>query len=308
MKLNLVLVNNIKKNVMKNRLLIMACFMLLPVAVVSAQDESENVITFDVGDFEMTLFSEGQQQGRTGILVGATPEILEKTAPEGIFPNAVNTFFLKTKDKNILIDTGFGRNLFKFMESREVKPESIDVVLITHMHGDHTGGLVKDGKPMFPNAKLYISRPEYDYWMSSSTGNSQQQKDIIEIYRNKLEVFVPGELDNKAGELFPGIRAIFTPGHTPGHTVYLVKSNKSQVLVWGDITHANQVQMPYPDVAVTYDVNPVMAVETRKKVLSYVSKNNISVAGMHIAFPGIGRISALGDGYEFAEWCPCEGR
>ena len=286
----------------------MVCCVFVHAVIVSAQDESENVITFDVGDFEMTLFSEGQQQGRINILVGASQEILNKTAPEGTFPNAVNTFLVKTKDKNILIDAGFGRNLFKFMESREVLPESIDAVLLTHMHGDHTGGLVKDEKPMFPNAKLYISKPEYDYWMSSNTGNSQQQKKIIEIYRDKLEIFNPGELNNKVGELFPGIRAILAPGHTPGHTAYLINSNKSQVLVWGDITHANQVQMPYPDVAVTYDVDPVKAVETRKKILQYVSKNKISVAGMHIAFPGIGKISALGEGYEFTEWCACEGR
>jgi glyoxylase-like metal-dependent hydrolase (beta-lactamase superfamily II) len=91
-----------------------------------------------------------------------------------------------------------------------------------------------------------------------------------------------------------------TYGHTPGHTSFLIESKESKLLIWGDLTHAMAIQMPYPQVAVTYDVNPEGAVQSRKAVLTYVSENHIPVAGMHIAYPAIGEIKSISDGgYQF---------
>ncbi len=99
--------------------------------------------------------------------------------------------------------------------------------------------------------------------------------------------------------LLPGIYAIATYGHTPGHTSFLLESGKEKLLIWGDLAHAMAVQMPHPEISVTYDFDPRQAADIRKKMLEYVSKNNIPIAGMHIAYPAVGKISEKGSGYTF---------
>lgn len=260
--------------------------------------QEANVFTYKVGAFEVSLLSEGQQKGRKDILIGASSEILQKYAPDGTFPNAVNTFLVRTPKQLILIDTGFGTKLFDNMKSLGVNPEQIDVVLITHMHGDHIGGMLREGKAAFPKAKVYIARKEYDYWMGDGVKNDNARK-VVAAYKDQLQLFQPDELAAKANELISGIQGIAAYGHTPGHTVFLVRSEGSALLIWADLTHAMAVQMPHPEIAVTYDVNPQEATKSRKQVLEYVSENKIPIAGMHIAFPGIGKVSKAEEGFLF---------
>jgi glyoxylase-like metal-dependent hydrolase (beta-lactamase superfamily II) len=264
----------------------------------SAQ-QAENTFTAKVGLFEITLLPESQGQGNKGVLIGATPEMLQKYAPDGTFPQGTNAFFVKTPDTNILVDAGYGRNLFNNLQSIGISPEQVDVVLLTHMHGDHIGGLLREGKPAFPHAKLYIARAEHDYWMSNERG--QQAREVIAAYKEQLNLFQPFEAEQGSEPLLAGIRGLAAYGHTPGHTVYLVESANEKLLIWGDLTHAMAIQMPYPQVAVTYDVDPQTAVASRQKVLEYVAKNKIPIAGMHVAFPGIGIVTkdAASGGYTF---------
>jgi glyoxylase-like metal-dependent hydrolase (beta-lactamase superfamily II) len=256
--------------------------------VVSAQEDL-SVYAHKTGSFELILLAESQGQGNEGILIGATPEMLREYAPDGTFPNAMNAFLVKTPDKNILIDAGLGRKLFDNLRALNVAPGQIDVILITHMHGDHTGGLLRDGKVMFPQAEIYLPQPEYDYWMSDA--KFKQQQEIIAAYKNKLHLFKPNELNKESVPLLPGFTAYAAYGHTPGHTAFLLESGNEKMFVWGDVTHAMALQMPYPQVAVTYDVNPDDAIAARKQVLEYVSAHKIPIAGMHIAFPAMGTIS-----------------
>ncbi|MDR1500756.1 MAG: MBL fold metallo-hydrolase [Tannerellaceae bacterium] len=256
-----------------------------------------NVFTFKVGLFELTLLSEGQGQGNKGVLVGATDKMLERYAPDGTFPNATNAFFLKTPDMNILIDAGYGRNLFDNLQSIGITPDKVDVVLLTHMHGDHIGGMLREGQPSFPNAEVYLSQPEHDYWATESRG--QQARDVIAAYKGKLHLFKPVEAGEQGQPLVAGISGIAAYGHTPGHVAYLLESDGERLMVWGDLTHAMAIQMPCPQVAVTYDVTPADAIAYRKKILEYVETNRIPVAGMHIAFPGIGAVTKDAEGYAF---------
>ncbi len=260
-------------------------FMLISFSM-AAQDEV-GVFTYNVGDISISTLSENQGNGNAKILIGATPEMLEKYLPDGTFPNAVNAFFVKTPDKNILIDAGFGRKLFDNLKSQNISPEQVDIVFLTHMHGDHIGGLLRDGVKTFPNAELYISKVEHDYWVKE---NKEAQVNVINTYKDKLKLFDAQESLDTSAEVIPGIKAFAAYGHTPGHAAFLLVSGNEKVLVWGDLTHAMKIQMPCPDVAVTYDVDPAKATESRKKVLEYVSKNKILIAGMHIAYPGIGLI------------------
>ncbi|MCL1822154.1 MAG: MBL fold metallo-hydrolase, partial [Prolixibacteraceae bacterium] len=99
------------------------------------------------------------------------------------------------------------------------------------------------------------------------------------------------EIDGPSSTLLPGICALAAYGHTPGHTMYLVESENEKFLIWGDLIHAMAIQMPYPEVAVTYDIDPVQAVKSRQETLKFIEKNKIPVGGIHIAFPGMGKIS-----------------
>ena len=263
-----------------------------------------NVFSYKIGNIEVYLLSEGQQNGNTSILIGATPEMLQKAIPEGTFTTATNVFLVRSEGKNILIDAGYGRNLFDNLQSLGINSEQIDVVLITHMHGDHIGGLLRDGKATFPNATLYLSQAENDYWTSDKEmnktaenrrGGFQYAQEVINAYPNR-HLFIPDEIESKPNFLFPEIQGIVAYGHTPGHTMFMLGSGKQKILIWGDLTHALPVQMLYPQLAVIYDVNTEQAISSRKKVLEYVSKNNIPIAGMHIAFPGMGNIKANSEG------------
>ncbi len=260
---------------------------------------SQDVFKHKIGAFEVDLLSEGQQKGNISILIGASPEILEKYAPGGTFPNATNAFLLRTPKKNILIDTGLGHKLLSNLESLKITPEKIDIILLTHMHGDHIFGMLRKDTVLFPNAAVYIPQAEYDYWMSDEARNKVTEnqrvgfdlaRQVIAAYKDKIHLFQPDEIGLKTQDLLPGIQAVAAYGHTPGHTAYLIQSDNQKLLIWGDLTHAMAVQMPHPEIAVTYDINPQDAIRYRKKILEFVSKNNIPIAGMHIAYPAMGNI------------------
>ena len=269
---------------------------------------AENKFSHRIGDFEVVLLNWGQSQGNSSILVGATDEMMKECIPQGTFPNAVNAFLIRTPEKTILVDAGFENGLLANLHANEVHASQVDIILITHMHGDHIGGLLTDGKARFPNAEIYLSQPEYDYWMSDEMMNNAPEskragfkmaRQVIEVYKDRLQLFVPvvpGNLGEKSLELLPGITPLFAPGHTPGHTMYLLESGDGRMLIWGDLTHAMSIQMPYPEVAVTYDVDPNLAIQSRKAVLEYVTRNAVFVAGMHIAFPSMGNIKEDGAG------------
>jgi glyoxylase-like metal-dependent hydrolase (beta-lactamase superfamily II) len=284
---------------MKKNFMLLSLFIMMSINRITAQEQESSIFTFKVGDIEITTLSEGQQRSGTTILIDAPSEVIETYAPNGTYPASCNAFFVKTADKHILIDAGFGRKLFENLSLINITPEPIDAILLTHAHGDHIGGLLKNGQVAFKNAELYIAKTEANYWLSNSSTGGQNVSKLIAAYGEKLRLFEPTELADTT-ELLSGIRAIAAFGHTPGHTAFLLKSESEQMLVWGDLTHAMAIQMPHPEIAVTYDVNPQEAVATRAKILEYVAANKITVAGMHIAFPAMGNITANNNGgYEF---------
>ena len=270
--------------------------LLFTVSVPAFGQEVLPVYNYNFGECTLHTLCEANRMGNTEILIGASPEILKEYAPDGTFPNAVSAFLITSKGRNILIDTGFGRNLFDHLSSIGINPESVDMLLITHMHGDHTGGMLRNGAAAFPNAKLYLSSAEFDYWTSDAEMNRQpenrrggfkQAREILNAYSDRTQLFEPKSIDDGGVPLFDGLRAIAAYGHTPGHTMYMVESGKEQLLIWGDLTHATAIQLAHPEIAVTYDVDPDAAIRSRQATLNYLNKNDMPVAGMHIPYPGI---------------------
>jgi glyoxylase-like metal-dependent hydrolase (beta-lactamase superfamily II) len=272
---------------------------------VNAQEQT--VISFRAGDYTVSILSEGGGQSDAGLLKGATPEQLAKYLPDGTFMLQTQVFLVRTPEHNILIDAGHGRKLFDNLKTLALDENSIDVILLTHMHGDHIGGLLRDGKAAFPKAEIYLSKTEYSYWNSLGDRGTFARR-VFDAYQQKLHLFEPAEIGDDVPEIIEGIRAISAPGHTPGHTAFLIRSSEAEWLIWGDVTHAMPIQMPCPEVALSFDADPDKAVETRRKILKYVLKNNITAGGMHVPFPAVGKLSAGKDeGYTFSPVCICDG-
>jgi len=237
-------------------------------------------------EYKILILNDVMRQGNTSILISPDVDTLKKYIADGAFPSAINSFLVQRGDSNYLFDTGMGFKLVENLAAKNITPDNVHHIFITHCHGDHIGGLLnKDSLAIFPNAQLYMNKTEYDYWQKEQ--NPLFLK-VIEKYKDQLRLF---EFEDTTANkpLFADIEAIAAYGHTPGHTMYLVKG-KTPTIIWGDITHVMPIQMPHPEYSVTYDVNPVQAALTREKVLKFAAENNIQIAGMHIA-EGLGKVS-----------------
>ncbi|MDR0422352.1 MAG: MBL fold metallo-hydrolase [Proteiniphilum sp.] len=300
-----------------NHLIAFLVFLSSGIAL-EAQEENRP-FTFITGNAAITLLPEGQQRADTGRLSGVTDEMIAECLPDGgTYNSAVNAFMIEYEDETVLVDAGFGRNLFAHLEACDKKPEDIQTILMTHLHGDHIGGLLREGRKSFPNATLYISRAEHDYWTSDEAmqrvaenrrGGFVQARNVIEAYGENLRLFTPGSVEKPGDDLLPGIKAVEAYGHTPGHTAFLLENDGSRLLIWGDLTHAVSVQTAYPQVGYVADTDPVQSAESRRRLFKYAADNgNILIAGMHIEYPGMGEVKGTDRGnYAFSLLCPCEG-
>jgi len=266
------------------------------IATGSFASESDGIYSFKVGQFEVYMLVESESEGSTRIIPAADAALIKRYIPETGFKHSTNAFLIKAPGHNILVDTGFGRTIFDKIKTIGLEPDKIDTVLITHLHGDHIGGLQKDGKPIFPNAKIYVSEKEHTYF--TKTQVNQSAVAALSPYGSNVIAFEPGVFD-AAKEILPGISAIASYGHTPGHTVYLVENGGAKLIIAGDFLHVALVQIPSPDISATYDMDQSASAASRKQLLDYAAKNKALIGGMHMVYPAVGTVEADGSGFRF---------
>lgn len=208
---------------------------------------------------------------------------------------SINVFIINNSGRLYLIDAGLGApqgEMLSLLEKLEVKKEKIHAVLLTHVHPDHVGGLVTtDGKAVFPNALIYLSTNEYSSVTNKKSPMYHPFQIVQKAYGKRIRPFAAGE---KVENIF---LSHFTPGHTPGHTVY----EYGKFLFIGDLLHSAQLQFADPQICASYDMNKRLAVKYRRKILSYAAAKNLIVAGAHIPFPGTGRVHKFDNAFSFTE-------
>lgn len=272
-----------------------------------------------VGDFEVIALSDGANkrlvEQQLQLLYGNKEQIkdlLVRAYPNEQIETTVNAFLINTGAKLVLIDAGNGRmgsqtmgKVIDNLRAAGYQPERIDEVYLTHMHGDHVGGLVAGGERAFPKATVYANKSEAEYWLSDSNLNAapaeakrtfQAAKTAIAPYIN-AGMFKTFEGDS---HLSPGIRAKASLGHTPGHTAYSLESKGKTLVLWGDIIHVAAVQFDDLSVTIAYDSDKEEAAKTRQQILAEAAENGWLIGGAHLAFPGLGYVRTNhGNGYSF---------
>lgn len=273
-----------------------------------------------LGDMEVTALFDGYVDLGANLLLGANKAEVQRLLASKFIAGdkvqtAVNAYLINSGGKLILVDAGaakaFGPTLGFIgdqLRAAGYKPEQVDVVLLTHLHADHVAGVLDaSGKPLFPNAEVYVNKTEADYWLSEDNAAKAPKdfKAFFELARKSVAPYqAAGKFKTFSGEAeFGGIKAVASNGHTPGHTSYLVESKGQRLLILGDAVHSHAVQFARPEVAIEFDSDKKAAIAARKALFAWAAKDKLLVSGMHLPFPGLGHVRAEGKGYA---WVPVE--
>ncbi|MFK0166274.1 MBL fold metallo-hydrolase [Rhizobium sp. NPDC090279] len=263
-----------------------------------------------LGDLTITAISDGYLNAGLDLLSNIDPadasRMQESAGVNDSTSIHINCYLVRGGSRTVLIDAGaggfrqWGGRLTANLALAGVQPSEVDMILLTHAHPDHVGGLVDaSGEAVFPNAELVVHNREIAFWRDDGNlsraperarGNFLVARQALDCYRDRLRTF-------DAGEVLPAVTAMPLPGHTAGHTGYRLDSAGKNLLVWADIVHFPRIQIPRPDVSIAFDQDSHLAAATRSRLLDLVSSERLLIAGMHLGELGFARIERRGGSY-----------
>jgi glyoxylase-like metal-dependent hydrolase (beta-lactamase superfamily II) len=279
-----------------------------------------------VGDFEVTQLVDGvfrapmppnfvRNVPREQALAAAEAAHM----PPGMIDVPFNPVLINTGSKLVLFDTGYGQNgpptagqLPANLAAAGIDPKAIDIVVLTHLHPDHTNGIrAKDNSLFFPNAEIKVPSQDWAFWTSEQNAAKFDSNPMMKGYfANVKKTFAGIEktltMYDWGKEVVPGITSMDTSGHTPGMSSFTVQSGSAKMLIQADVTNIPELFMRNPDWHVAFDVDPEKAVVTRRKFYDMAVAEKVLISGFHFAFPSMGYAEKDGTGFRLVpvRWNP----
>lgn len=276
---------------------------------------------YKVGSIEVTVVTDGinRRPLPDGFVLNATKDEVNAALAaafmeKNVFVGPYNPIVVNTGAKLAVIDTGTGEAAYRARKGANgqfltnlaaagIDANTVDTVIISHYHGDHINGLLKmDNSLAFPNAEILVPAPEHKYWMDDGELNRASTPRIQGVFKNARRV-MRGEVLKRLRtyewnrEVIPGVTAVGTPGHTPGHTCHIVTSGASKVYVQGDLTHAPFLFVRNPGWHPYYDQDPVQTEAMRRRVYDMLVAEKMPVQGFHYPFPALAHVEKTATGY-----------
>jgi glyoxylase-like metal-dependent hydrolase (beta-lactamase superfamily II) len=305
-----------RRGLLKASVLALALWAGMGTALAADQPAQAGVYRYKLGDFEITALSDGTVPlDMHKLLKGASASEIDAALASSFHGNpveeSINGYVVDTGSRVILIDTGTGDffgeghgKLVARLKAAGYEPSQVDDILVTHLHTDHSGGLVRDGKMVFPKAVVHIGQADVDFFMAPANQGGVGGYDksyFVQGTASLAPYKASGHLAPFKGptQFVPGITAIPTPGHTPGHAFYRVESHGQSMTFIGDVVHAESIQFAKPAITISFDVDPAKAAALRAAQFDKFAGSRELVAGAHLPFPGIGHVRRESTGYDF---------
>lgn len=264
-----------------------------------------------LGAFELTTISDSEAfiDGPFPLIGGNAPQadvqklMRDNLLPEKRYQPGFSPTLLNTGKELILFDTGNGANGFvprphggwlaAQLGPAGFKREDVDIVVLTHGHPDHIGGVIESGAPLFPNARYVISAIEYDFWAPAGKHTGDLEKFASVFRTNTANVAARFSFIKPGDDVVTGVRALEAYGHTPGHLAFAIESQAKSMLFWGDCAHHHVASLARPDWLCVFDTDKEQAAKTRKRVFDMAATDRLAVIGYHMPFPSIGYVERL---------------